>query len=241
MTAELNDISDQMAALLAEFSDGGGMFGRILPTEHAATFKRLTIEAKAELDEMLGRENDFSSNLIHTVNEGSGGLVGGPSYAAVSDAAQIIRGAVRYIDRKPVRSSTSRSIVDSYVHPSVIDELSAIPTGQWDFLRLTTLCRELNVSASTDCHMATAMLVRAICDHVTPVFECRNFAEVAGNYAGTRSFKEHMANLDRSLRKVADGNLHTQIRRRESVPTAIEVDFPAAVSELLREIIRCAK
>jgi hypothetical protein len=89
--------------------------------------------------------------------------------------------------------------------------------------------------------MATAMIVRAICDHVPPIFSCRAFAEVGSNYAGSRSFKEHMANLDKSLRKVADGNLHTQIRHRESIPTAVEVDFRAAIGELLREAIRCAK
>lgn len=85
------------------------------------------------------------------------------------------------------------------------------------------------------------MIVRAIVDHVPPVFECKSFGEVANSYAGSRSFREHMGNLDKSLRKVADGYLHTQVRSRESVPGPVQVDFRAAVAELLSEVIRIVK
>jgi hypothetical protein len=95
--------------------------------------------------------------------------------------------------------------------------------------------------AGDECHMATAMVVRAIVDHVPPVFGCKTFTEVASSYAGSRSFKDHMGNLDKSLRKVADGYLHTQIRQREMVPTMAQVDFRAAVGELLGEIIRISR
>jgi hypothetical protein len=64
------------------------MSGLLLPTEHEARFKRLAIEAKSQIDEALGRANDFSLNLIHAINSGSGGFFGGPSYAAVSEAAE---------------------------------------------------------------------------------------------------------------------------------------------------------
>jgi hypothetical protein len=83
------------------------------------------------------------------------------------------------------------------------------------------------------------MIVRV--DHVPPVFGCKTFGEVASSYAGTRSFKEHMTILDKSLRKVADGYLHTQIRPKEAVPTPAQVDFRAAVGELLGEIVRITK
>jgi hypothetical protein len=101
--------------------------------------------------------------------------------------------------------------------------------------------RELNVVSGNECYMATAMVVRAIVDHVPPVFRCKTFAEVASSYGGSRSFKEHMAHLDKSLRKVADGYLHTQIRQREGVPTSVQVDFRAALGELLGEVIRISK
>jgi hypothetical protein len=241
MTDDLSAIADEMTALLAKFRDGGTMFGLILPTEHEATFKRLTIEAKSQIDQELGRGNDFSTNLVHAINSRSGGFSGGPSYAAVSEAAEIIRGATRAIQRKQSAPAPQKSNKPPYVDPSMIAALRAIPAGQWDFLKLVELCRELNVNAENESHMAIAMIVRAIVDHVPPVFGCKTFGEVASSYAGSRSFKEHMANLDTSLRKVADGFLHTHIRKRESLPSFVQVDFRAAVGELLGEVIRIAR
>jgi hypothetical protein len=72
MTDDLSEIADEIAALLAKFRDGGSMSGLLLPTEHASTFKRLAIEAKSQIDGALGRANDFSLNLIHAINSGSG-------------------------------------------------------------------------------------------------------------------------------------------------------------------------
>ena len=46
-----------------------------------AEFKRLTVESKSIMDAELGRANDFSMNLIHSINTGSGGFLGGPSLA----------------------------------------------------------------------------------------------------------------------------------------------------------------
>lgn len=241
MADDLESIADQMAELLGQFRDGGNMSGLILPTEHAAKFKRLAIEAKSQIDEALGHANDFSINLISAINSGSGGFVGGPSYAAVNEAAEIVRGAARHTERKRFVPRNQGPNDLPYVDLSTIEALHSINSDQWDFLRLVELCRELNIVAGNGCHMATAMIVRAITDHVPPVFGCKAFSQVASSYAGSRSFKQHMANLETSLRKVADGFLHTQIRQREVVPTPVQVDFRAAVGELLSEVARIAR
>jgi hypothetical protein len=89
--------------------------------------------------------------------------------------------------------------------------------------------------------MTIAMLVRAITDHIPPIFGEPNFQGVANNYAGQKSFKKSMANLDRSLRNIADGALHGQIRRRESIPGSAQVSFGADLDVLLAEIIRIAR
>ena len=85
------------------------------------------------------------------------------------------------------------------------------------------------------------MLVRAITDHIPPIFGEPNFQGVANNYADQKSFKKSMANLDRSLRNIADGALHGQIRRRESIPGSAQVSFGADLDVLLAEIIRIAR
>jgi hypothetical protein len=241
MSDDLSAIADEMTALLAKFRSGSSMSGLLLPTEHEARFKRLAIQAKSQIDEALGHANDFSLNLIHAINSGSGGFFGGPSYAAVSEAAEIVRGAASHVDRKRSLPATLMLGAPPYIDPSVIAALRSISGGSWDFTRLSELCRELNVVSGNECYMATAMVVRAIVDHVPPVFRCKTFAEVASSYGGSRSFKEHMAHLDKSLRKVADGYLHTQIRQREGVPTSVQVDFRAALGELLGEVIRISK
>lgn len=47
-----------------------------------------------------------------------------------------------------------------------------------------------------------------------------------------------MKHLDGQSRAIADGHLHSQIRARESLPTANQVDFRAGIDVLLAEIDR---
>jgi hypothetical protein len=84
------------------------------------------------------------------------------------------------------------------------------------------------------------MLARALLDHVPPIFGMRSFTEVANNYGG-KSFKGTMEHLEEGLRNVADGHLHQQIRNSESLPTAQQVNFSAALDILLSEIERISR
>jgi hypothetical protein len=90
---EILTLAAEMEKLLLRFkkSSSDGLF---LSTEDQSQFKRLALEAKAAIDTALGGLNDFSVNLLSSINAGSGGFFGGPSYSAVSEAAQILRGAV---------------------------------------------------------------------------------------------------------------------------------------------------
>lgn len=126
----------------------------------------------------------------------------------------------------------------SYVHLARITDLKALPKGKLDTRRLIRLLEELNVVHACGCHMATAMLLRAITDHVPPVFELKSFAEVVSNYPGSKSFKGLIQNLQSSLRHVADGHLHVQMRSAEDLPTENQVDFRSSLDALLGEIIR---
>lgn len=201
----------------------------------------LLIEARCLIDRELGSTNPFSRE-IHTNWTGIRGASRPPTEAEIQRCCLVIHAACREIDRAPSldRDASPRNQRQSYVDSGLIDELRSLSGGPFDFRRLLELVRELNIAASGEAHMATAMLVRAILDHVPPALSCKSFPEIASSYSGTKSFKDHMGKLDTSLRKVADGYLHTQIRKRESVPTGVEVDFRAAVGELLREIIRVA-
>lgn len=132
----------------------------------------------------------------------------------------------------------------SYIDPARIAALQAIRRGPWDFTRLVELCREINVAADNRCYMSTAMLLRTILNHVPPVLGFKTFAEVANNYGdpkAQRSFKASMQRLEGSLRNIADMHLHSPIRSREDVPTAVQVEFAADLDVLLGEVIRLGR
>jgi hypothetical protein len=131
--------------------------------------------------------------------------------------------------------------VHRYVSDDRLAELRALAPSNYDLAKLVRLCEELNVTSSEGALFATAMLVRAILDHVPPLFGCSTFSQVASNYSGGRSFKETMERLDTSARKIADAHLHTQIRAKESLPAPQQVNFAAELDVLLAEIARIAK
>lgn len=244
MIEELTAIADEMTALLPLFKKGNSTSGLFLPTEHSARFKAMAIEAKSIIDGELRHANEFSLNLINSVNAGAGGFFGGPSYASVEEASHIIRAAIRAIQRKQATPPAPASGAKPYVDPGRIMALQQISSGQWDYSRLVELCRELNVAAANRCHMSTAMLLRTILNHVPPTLGFATFAEVANNYGSPKlhkSFKGSMQRLEGSLRNIADMHLHSPIRSSEDVPSAVQVDFAADLDVLLGEVIRVSQ
>ncbi|MFP5483650.1 MAG: hypothetical protein ACLGGW_10290, partial [Gammaproteobacteria bacterium] len=87
--------------------------------------------------------------------------------------------------------------------------------------------------------LSCAMLIRAILDHVPPIFGLSKFAEITNNYAGGgKSFRESMQHLESSSRKIADSYLHMHIRPKEVLPTKNQVEFRADVDVLVGEVVR---
>lgn len=125
-----------------------------------------------------------------------------------------------------------------FIDESRIEDLRRLQTEQWDLTRLIRLCEELNISFSNECYMSVAALTRTVLDHVPPIFRCGSFAEVSNNYKGSKSFKESMQHLDKSARKIGDAHLHTQIRNKEVLPNAAQVNFSNDLDVLLGEIVR---
>ena len=123
---------------------------------------------------------------------------------------------------------------------SRIVELRNLSSPDFDFRKLMRLCEELNIAYNSGCYFATAMLTRGLLDHVPPIFGKRNFDEVANNYGG-KSFKGTMQHLQNASRNVADGHLHQQIRKSETLPTAQQVNCGQQLDALLEEIVRITR
>jgi hypothetical protein len=122
-----------------------------------------------------------------------------------------------------------------YVSLERLQALREIDRSQFDLTKLIRLCEELNSNYSAGNYFSVAMLLRAILDHVPPIFSATTFEEVRANH-GRRSFKEHMAHLDKSHRKMADDFLHGHVRRREVLPTETSIHFAPALDALLGEV-----
>lgn len=136
----------------------------------------------------------------------------------------------------PTPTTATKSGNHTYVHSDRINDLRQL--RQFDPSKLIKMCEEINTAFDGGLYLATILLLRSVLDHVPPIFGLKNFAEVANNYKGTKSFKEIMQRLESSSRKIADSHLHTQIRSKESLPNSTQVDFSNDLDMLLAEIIR---
>ena len=236
--SDLTNIADAMRGLEQKFVQSTSL-GLYLNTDDEAEFKRLAIEAKTLLDHELGRLNDFSTNLLLTINQGSGGYRSGPSLSAVKTSRAVTEGGVNQIRRKPTQAlAKSKANDPTYVSPSRLAEIRGLKLAAWDVSRLVRLLEELNAAYANRSHMSVAMLVRAVTDHLPPVFDCKTFAEVANNYAGAKSFRGSMLHLHGSMKNIADAHLHVQIRKSETLPNEAQVDFRADLDALLAEVVR---
>lgn len=146
-------------------------------------------------------------------------------------------GIVQLSQENESKKKSSSSNENDYINQDRISELSQLKSPAFDFTKLVKLCEDLNVCYRYECYLAVAMLLRAILDHVPPVFGVSDFKNVYSQN-GSKSFKEHMEHLDKSLRKIADGYLHNQIRKKESLPNKTQVNFSQDIDALLAEIIR---
>ena len=236
------EIADDLARLKGRFIDGN--HGRFLDPDDAAEVIALVTHAKLIVDKALGPVSAFSMQFISIITEANT-YDYGPSQARVSEAEQVSRRAGQQIDRlarKPAPPpAASGTVKPPYVSATRLAELRALKNPQWDFTKLVQLCNELNLAHEHACHYAVAMLLRAIIDHVPPVFGVTTFSQVVANHSAGRSFKGSMEHLDIALRKIADGHLHQPIRNKEVLPAETQVAFQPQLDQLLGEIFRISK
>jgi hypothetical protein len=194
--------------------------------------KLLTQNARYEKWERIGVER-VKADL--TATGGIREVGGGPGVADM---------AWEWVRMKENKPPITRMAAGTWVliDENRLDELRALSSPDFDFRKLIRLCEELNINSREECHFATGMLTRAVLDHVPPVFRVKLFSELANNYVGgSKSFRETMLHLDTAAKKIADGLLHTQIRKSEMLPNAQQVNFAAALDLLLSEIVRITK
>ena len=131
-------------------------------------------------------------------------------------------------------SNTKKSY---YIESTMVLALSELKSEKYDLSKLIKMCKELNDNYSLNNYLACGMLIRAILDHVPPIFDKKTFTKVANNY-GTKSFKDIVLPLEDSARKISDSYLHNPIRKKELLPNKTQVSFQPNMDVLLSEIVR---
>lgn len=245
---ELNHMVAEAEAVLNAFETGrpGASFAPILSVGVACKDgDKLNSSIRNDLGPRRTLEFQqavFTLATLSSVSAGSGGNVAAHnalhtiSRVASDLAAEKSEKEQKHSDGNHQAAPGARP--PTYVHPSRIASLKALPAGGLDLRKLNRLLEELNEVHACGCYMATAMLLRTITDHIPPIFGCRTFTEVVSNYSGGKSFKGMITPLQVTLRHIADSHLHLPMRQVEDLPTEHQVDFKANLDALLGEIIR---
>jgi hypothetical protein len=193
-----------------------------------------------ELDDRNGYSNKTRKRAYQKRIRAALKEVGEPRRRSVLQAVRDKLSGVR--EQRPEARTPLSANALAIIAGSRLDELRGLSSARFDFKKLVRLCEELNTVYRDECYFATAMLTRALLDHVPPLFGKNMFSEVANNYGGGgRSFKENMHALENAARKMADGHLHMPIRKSETLPVAQQVNFAPQLDVLLSEIIRISR
>jgi hypothetical protein len=238
--SDLKVILGQLDELAPKFSETP-MLGPRLDGKDIGRFKQLVLEAVAVLRSEFSASADHYSGTI--APQVRGGI--GPNPAELETVCGVIRAAISQLVRVRSRPAPIPEVprpVAPYVSPARIEELRNSPDTKWDTRRLVRMLEELNEAHARAAHLTVAMLLRAIKDHVPPIFDQPNFAAVAANHSPgggkAQSWKAMMGKLEDQMKHVADMYLHQQIRAKESIPEEPGVDFKPALDLLLGETAR---
>jgi hypothetical protein len=124
----------------------------------------------------------------------------------------------------------------AFIATEVLASLRAASPTQFDFTKLIGFCEELNDAYRRAKYLSAILLIRAVMNHVPPVFGQTTFAAVVAN-AG-RSVKPMLERLEREARPIADLHTHILMRKRESLPSRNQVEpYKASFELLLHEVI----
>lgn len=232
---DLEAIASDMADILSKFRrDRDGVH---IADGDEARFTGLVLEARDVLSSALGPANTIGMQLENERVNGTLNFTGSQSYHSIEQAIGIVRAVINVVRRRAAAPPPGAILAPPYVSLSRIEELRAISSSSWDLTRLIRLCEEINSSFANGNLLATGMLLRAVTDHVPPIFGSKTFNEYANSVEG-KSHKGTMQHLQSSLRHIADSFLHGHIRSKEELPTESRVNFRQDLDVLLGEIVR---
>lgn len=130
----------------------------------------------------------------------------------------------------------SVAINSAFLNTEVLEELKKITNPKYDTAKLVKFCEELNDSYSRANYISCALLIRAVMNHVPPIFNAEKFSQVVAN--SSRSVKAVLSHLESQARPIADLHTHFLIRAKEQVPTKYQIEpYKPSFEILIQEVI----
>ncbi len=120
--------------------------------------------------------------------------------------------------------------------PAIISQLRSIKHSSYDFSKLVRFCEELNDAYRRGNHLSCTLLIRAVMNHIPPIFGMQSFSQVVAGSG--RSVKAVLSGLEDEARPIADLHTHMLIRSKELIPTKHQVEpYKAGFEILIHEIL----
>ena len=124
----------------------------------------------------------------------------------------------------------------AFLDADVLIKLKAVRSSRLDTTKLVKMCEELNDAYGRGNYISSTLLLRAIINHVPPVFEASKFSEVVASSG--RSVKAILGRLNDEVRPIGDPHTHFLMRRTEQLPTKNQIEpYKASFEVLIQEVI----
>jgi hypothetical protein len=124
----------------------------------------------------------------------------------------------------------------AFLNTEVLLRLKAVQGARLDPGKLVKMCEELNDAYARGNYISSALLLRAIINHVPSVFGASTFSEVVSQSG--RSIKAILARLNDDARPIADLHTHILMRQTEHLPTKNQLEpYKASFEVLIQEVL----
>jgi hypothetical protein len=151
----------------------------------------------------------------------------------LSADVQVLIDHLREIVEHPIEWQNTS---DKFVDLQIIEQLQLVKNSRFDMSKVIRFCEELNSSFNSGNYLASALLLRALINHIPPIFGHTTFQQVVSQVSKSR--RELFKPLDEIARDVADLHTHDVIRHKEMLPTKNQLEpFKANLEFLLQEIL----
>lgn len=124
----------------------------------------------------------------------------------------------------------------NFIDKEILDKIRRLKSRKHDFRKLIKFIEELDFNYTNNNYLASLLLLRAIMNHIPPIFGFNTFSEYVANTG--RSIKSVLQKLEYDARPIADMHSHYTIRKKEILPTKNQIEpFKSSMEILLHEIV----